>query len=101
MPSMRRILDREMETCFPKERVGILADREVVEYKTERMNGEAGTWESIVLVGQKEVTRVGGVKTKEEAEVRAADAAAYELSWKNNRRRRMKVSVNTRDQTEE
>lgn len=100
LPSMRSILDREMVTCFPKERVGILADREVVEYKTERADGDAATWECIVLVGQKEVTRVGGIKTKEEAEVRAADAAAHELGLGNGRRKRMKLSVNTRDQTE-
>lgn len=97
---MRSILDKEVETCFPKERVGILADREIVEYKTKRTDGEAGTWECIVLVGRKEVTRVGGVNTKEEAEVRAADAAAHELGLGNGRRKRMKLSVNTRDQTE-
>ena len=100
LPTMRSILDREMETCFPKERVGILADREVVEYKTERMDEEA-TWECIVLVGQKEVTRVGLMKTKAEAEVRAADAAAHELALGYSRRKRMKLSVNTRDQTKE
>ncbi|GAB7322659.1 hypothetical protein MBLNU13_g03566t1 [Cladosporium sp. NU13] len=101
LPTMRSILDGEMETCFPKERVGILADREIVEYKTQRTDGETGTWECIVLVGQKEVTRVGGVKTKEEAEVRAADAAAYELGLGNSRRKRMKLSVNIRDRTGE
>lgn len=97
LPAMRSILDREMEACFPKERVGILADRELVEYKTERTDGEVASWECVVLVGQKEVTRVSGIKTKEEAEVRAADAAAYELGLGNGRRKRMKLSVNTRD----
>ena len=101
LPTMRSILDREMETCFPKERVGILADREIVEYKTKQTDVEAGTWECVVVVGRKEITRVGGVKTKEEAEVRAADAAAYELGLGNGRRKRMKLSVNTRDQTGE
>jgi hypothetical protein len=95
------MLDREVETCFPKERVGILADREGVEYKTERTDGEVATWECTVLVGQREVTRVAGLKTKEEAEVRAADAAAYELALGNGRTKRMKLSMNTRDQMEE
>lgn len=97
LPAMRSMLDREIETCFPKERVGILADRELVEYKTERTDGDVATWECIVLIGQKEVTRVGGLKTKEEAEVRAADAAAYGMALGNGRRRRMKLSMNTRD----
>jgi dsRNA-specific ribonuclease/ERCC4-related helicase len=101
LPAMRSMLDREMETCFPKERVGILADREGVEYKTERMDGEVATWQCVVLVGQKEVTRVGGIKTKEEAEVRAADAAAYELALGHGRSKTKKLSVSTRDQTEE
>lgn len=40
-----------------------------------------------------------GCQNQEEAEVRAADAAAYELGLGNGRRKRMKLSVNTRDQT--
>jgi dsRNA-specific ribonuclease/ERCC4-related helicase len=99
LPVMRSILNREMETCFPKERVGILADREHVEYKTERTDGEASTWECIVTVGQKEVTRAGA-SSREEAEVRAADAAAHKLVMENGRTKRMKLSVNTRDQME-
>jgi dsRNA-specific ribonuclease/ERCC4-related helicase len=101
LPTMRSMLDREVETCFPKERVGILADREGVEYKTERTDGDVATWECTVLVGQKEVARVAGIKTKEEAEVRGADAAAYELASGNGRTKRMKLSMNTRDQREE
>jgi dsRNA-specific ribonuclease/ERCC4-related helicase len=97
LPAMRSMLDREMETCFPKERVGILADREGVEYRDERTDGDVATWECVVLVGGKEVTRVDGVKTKEEAEVRAADAAAYELALGNGRKKRMKLSMHTRD----
>ena len=101
LPTMRSILDREMETCFPKERVGILADREAVEYKSERTDAEVATWECIVLVSGKEVTRAGNIKTREEAEVRAADTAAYELALGNGRKKRMKLSMNPRDQTEE
>jgi hypothetical protein len=94
---MRSILDREMETCFPKERLGILADRENVEYKTKPTDRDGTTWECIVTVGQKEAMRSSG-SSKEEAEVRAADAAARKLSIENGRTKKMKLSVNTCDE---
>lgn len=103
LPTMRIILDGNMETCFPKERVGILADRAEVKYKIERIKGEITTWTCAVVVGQMEVTRVDGCSSREEADVRAADAAAHELAMgtgDGRNKKRMKLSVQTRDQTE-
>ena len=99
LPTMRSILEREMETCFPKERVGILADRNNVVYETERLDGHGGAWTCVVIVGGEEVTRASG-SSKEEAEVRTADAAAHELAMVSSRTKPIKLSVNTRDQME-
>jgi len=80
LPVLRGILDGEMETTFPKERVGILADRKEVKYVTTKgVEGDEGVWECAVVVDASEVVRVGGCGSKEEAEVRAADVAAAKL----------------------
>jgi ERCC4-related helicase/dsRNA-specific ribonuclease len=80
LPILRGILDGEMETTFPKERVGILADRKDVKYfATHGVGDDEGIWECAVVVDQIEVVRVGGCGSREEAEVRAADMAAAKL----------------------
>jgi dsRNA-specific ribonuclease/ERCC4-related helicase len=79
MSTMRGVLEQKMETCFPKERVGILADREEVRYVVQVIDGEVKTWECAVVVGEREVGRVSGCDSREEAEVRAADVAARGL----------------------
>jgi dsRNA-specific ribonuclease/ERCC4-related helicase len=76
LPILRRILDGGMETTFPKERVGILADRKDVKYVAKT---DEGVWECAVVVDQSEVVKVAGYGSREEAEVRAADMAAAKL----------------------
>jgi dsRNA-specific ribonuclease len=95
LPTLRGILDRRMETCFPKERVGILADREEVKYVIQQIGGEVATWECVVVVGQTEVARAGNCASREEAEVRAADFAAHALAMAtgDGRRTRRKLNV--------
>jgi ERCC4-related helicase/dsRNA-specific ribonuclease len=94
---LRRILDEEVETTFPKERVGILADRKDVKYvATQGVEDDEGVWECVVLVDQSEVIRVGGCGSKEEAEVRAADMAAAKLGEHvgvSGNRKRRKLAV--------
>ena len=94
LPTLRGILDREMETCFPKERVGILADREEVKYVVQQTDGEVTTWECVVVVGQTEVANVGNCASREEAEVRAADFAAHALAMATGDRRRTRRKLN-------
>lgn len=79
LPTMRDILDRNVETTFPKERVGILANREHVKYVLRPVVGDEGGWICTVLVGTRDVAESGRCDTREEAEVRAADAAILEL----------------------
>lgn len=97
LPAMRVILDREVETCFPKERVGILADREEVKYVVKRTEGEVATWECAVVVGESEVAKAGNCASREEAEVRAADFAAHALAMAtgDGRRTRRKLNVSS------
>lgn len=96
LPIMRGILDREVETCFPKERVGILADREEVKYVVQKIDGEVATWECTVLVSQAQVARAVNCASREEAELRAADFAAHALTMAtgDGRRTRRKLNVN-------
>jgi dsRNA-specific ribonuclease/ERCC4-related helicase len=103
LPTLRSILDREMETCFPKERVGILADREEVKYVVQHTDGEVVTWECVVIVGQNEVAKAGNCATREEAEVRAADFAAHALAMAtgDGRRTRRKLNVSKSGQSED
>ncbi|KAM0719702.1 hypothetical protein Q7P37_003834 [Cladosporium fusiforme] len=99
LPLLRGILDREVETAFPKERVGILADRSQVMYATEQPAENASGWSCAVLVGEREITSVHGCASREEAEVRAADMAARVMmvelgaddTGKRNRKRKLHV----------
>jgi dsRNA-specific ribonuclease/ERCC4-related helicase len=80
LPMLRRILDNGMETTYPKERVGILADRKDVKYVATHGTGdEESVWECAVVMDQSEVVRASGCGSREEAEVRAADMAAAKL----------------------
>lgn len=83
LPTMRRILDEGVETAFPKERLGILADREEVQYASTRRE-DASTkqrsWECVVKVGGVEILTVDGYETREAAEVRGAHIAAQRLA---------------------
>jgi dsRNA-specific ribonuclease/ERCC4-related helicase len=103
LPTLRGILDREMETCYPKERVGILADREEVKYVVQRTDGDVVAWECVVLVGQTEVAKAGNCASREEAEVRAADSAAHALAMAtgDRRRTRRKLNVSKSGQSED
>ena len=78
---MRRILDDNVETAFPKEQVGILADTQTVEYSGSRSEGEDGrkTFECAVKIGGVDVASVVACGSKEEAELRAARAAVRVL----------------------
>lgn len=79
LPILRGILEREVEAAFPKERVGILADRCEVFYEVGQPGEDGEGWACVVRVGEKEVVRVDGCGGREEAEVRAADRAAEVL----------------------
>jgi dsRNA-specific ribonuclease len=103
LPTLRSILERGMETCFPKERVGILADRKEVKYVVRHTDGEVVTWECVIIVGQNEVAKAGNCASREEAEVRAADFAAHALAMAtgDGRRTRRKLNVNKAGQIED
>ena len=94
LPALRCIMDGTMETTFPKERVGILADRKDVKYVARK--GNEGVWKCAVVVDQDEVAKVSGCGSKEEAEVRAAVAAASKLrEHVDGNRKRRKLVVQT------
>lgn len=93
---MRSILDRGIETTFPKERVGILADRKEVKYIIQRPNldVDGSGWGCTVVVGGTEAASVGECSSREEAEVRAADLAARELTLQTGEGRRTRRKLN-------
>lgn len=100
LPMMRAILDRNVDTTFPKERVGLLADREEVKYVVRRAEGDEGGWTCAVLVDTREVADSGRCDTREEAEVRAADAAASELAVameEGVKSRKRKLNISNKD----
>lgn len=96
LPTMRSILDREMETTLPKERVGILADSKEVRYVVQQPDVEMGRtgWGCTVVVGGAEVSSVSECASREEAEVRAADIAASELAVQTGEGRRTRRKLN-------
>lgn len=76
---MRQILDTEIETAFPKERIGTLADKDRVEYtvaKSEKGGDTSTTWSCTVDIGGEHVAEATGCGSREEAEVKAAELAA-------------------------
>ncbi|KAK4507050.1 hypothetical protein PRZ48_000784 [Zasmidium cellare] len=71
---MQRILDENVECFSPKERLGVVADREEVKYLNSRGEDEEGkrVFGCVVEVGDEEVVNVEGCRHKDEAEVKAA-----------------------------
>ncbi|KAL1297620.1 hypothetical protein AAFC00_006178 [Neodothiora populina] len=79
MKLMRRFLNEHPEVRHPKERLGILADKERVHYDLKKATIPDATDERIfectVRIGDKEVVKVGGCRHPDEAEVKAAAEA--------------------------
>ncbi|THV65646.1 P-loop containing nucleoside triphosphate hydrolase protein [Aureobasidium pullulans] len=74
---MDRFLEEGVAVGFPRERLGMLANMNGVEYVAEGV-GEGG-WGCKVLVGGREVVEVGDCVSREEAEVRGAAMAVRVL----------------------
>ena len=99
---MRRILDEGVETAFPKEQLGILAESRVVEYEVSRTvdAGEGSrAFTCILKVGGKIVATVTGCGSKDEAEARAAYEGKEVLrdqyaAKQGHRKRKLDVVVN-------
>ncbi|KAF2172879.1 hypothetical protein M409DRAFT_16833 [Zasmidium cellare ATCC 36951] len=71
---MDRILDEHVECFSPKERLGVVADREAVRYVNrwgEDVDGKR-VFGCVVMVGDEEVVGVDGCGHRDEAEVKAA-----------------------------
>ena len=99
---MRRILDDHVETAYPKEQLGILADKSSVDYVCKSTVTEEGIelFECTALVGEESVATVEGLRSKEEAELRAARKAVIVLQGRveTNGGRKRKLEVAMRDQ---
>ena len=98
LPRLRRFLDESVETAFPRERVGILADGLPVEYVGARSDTDAGekVFSCQIRVGGVEVAAITGCGSKDEAEARAAMEAVRVLEIKlalysGGRRRKLDV----------
>jgi len=81
---MRRILDEGVETAFPKEQLGFLADSSTVDYCTIRQDDVCGKHKfgCVVKIGEDSVAKATDCSSKEEAEVRAASQAVKLLRAK-------------------
>lgn len=97
---MRRILDKHVETAFPKERVGILAGTEGVEYRVSRREVEEGkkVFDCAVEVGGTEVASAKHCCSREAAEARAAMNTVRVLEVKigadsSNRKRKLDIAM--------
>ena len=102
LKDMNRILDEHVETAYPKEQLGILADRKAVDYMTScgTVDGR-NAYECTVKVGEDEIAAVGGYGSREEAELRAARQATRLLEVKlgaegGTRKRKLDVVVTDR-----
>lgn len=76
---MRRFMDERVQVGYPKETMGLLADKNRVFYATKRsgLDGEENrTFECTVRVGDREILTVCGCARSDEAEVKAATEAA-------------------------
>lgn len=78
---MQRILDENVECLSPKERLGIVADRDEVRYVNSRSEDEGGqrVFACTVMVGDEDVVTADGCRHKGEAEVKAAHQACQIL----------------------
>ncbi|KAL8710357.1 MAG: hypothetical protein Q9220_005127 [cf. Caloplaca sp. 1 TL-2023] len=81
MGYLRRLLlqGKDVELYHPKEKLGILADTESVRYGVFRTEGEEKGLGCVVMVGEREVARVGDGVTVEEVKTRAAEEAVRVL----------------------
>lgn len=103
---MRRILDGRVECLSPKERLGVVADREEVRYVNWRGENESGgrVFGCTVKVGEEEVVKVEGCRHKDEAEVKAAHQACKVLEAKGGLRegrRKRKFDVAAVDEADQ
>lgn len=76
MPYLRRVLENEIAVLHPKEELGQLADRDKVRYILGK-EGEEGQERltCIVIVGERQIVRVGDGFSTMEVQTRAADEA--------------------------
>ena len=83
MPYLHRVMNHGIAMLHPKEELGRLADREKVEYvlgkEKEEEGGTSVRLTCAVLVGKREVGRVGDGLSKMEVQTRAADLACTVL----------------------
>lgn len=79
---MERISNDCVDTLSPKERIGIIADREAVRYVNKRSENEdkKQRFMCTVMVGEESVATVVDCGSKEEAEVKAAHKACKTLA---------------------
>ena len=97
---MHRFLDNNVETAFPKEQLGILSDRDKVEYTVNQVEAEDGSksFSCVVKIAGTEVAEVSSCANKEEAEARAARKAVRVLETKTGASsRKRKLDVGMRD----
>ena len=95
---MRRILDEHVETAYPKEQVGILADKERVDYICAARKDDEGNvvFECTVKIGDVEVAAAVGCGSREEAEVRAARNAVNVMRDRvDGRKRKLDVAMHS------
>lgn len=104
---MRRFLDENVETFSPKERLGIMADREEVRYVVSRSEDENGErrFGCVVMVGEESIVSVEGCRHRDEAEVKAAYQACQILEARggvrNGRKRKFEVPAEADEGTME
>lgn len=79
MRYLRRLLRGGVALYHPKEQLGQLADSESVRYEIFREEGEGMGLSCVVLVGEREVARVGDGVSVMEVETRAAEEAVRVL----------------------
>ncbi|GAB7356392.1 hypothetical protein MBLNU459_g7172t1 [Dothideomycetes sp. NU459] len=72
---LERFLRDGVDVAYPKERVGMLADKKTVGYRSV---AEQAGWACTVVIGDEAVVKVDGCGSRDEAEVRSA-ALAVEL----------------------
>jgi len=84
---MKHLLDNQVQTVSPKERLGIAAGNEKVEYKSSLNVHTDGvrSWRCNVFVGGDEVTTIEGCETKAEAKAKAAYKAMQILTARQQR----------------
>lgn len=87
---MRRLLDEEVVTMSPKERLGVAAGNEKVEYtnsQTVNEDAKKTVFACVVRVGGREVASMSGCRNKAEAEARAALKAVEALGSASRKRK--------------